>query len=79
MELTKHSKDEHEQQKEFECTMCSKKQTTASGHRKHMILHEEEKLKFECEVCKKKIAFNRYLKRHMNVHTDNKPYTCPTR
>ena len=39
IKLTKHSKDEHEQQKEFECTMCGKKQTTASGHRKHMILH----------------------------------------
>ena len=72
-------KDEYKQQKEFECTMCGEKQTTASGHRKHMILHEEEKLKFECEVCKKKFAFNCYLKWHMNVHTDNKPYTCPTR
>ena len=47
-ELTKHSKDEHEQQNEFECTMCGEKQTTASGHRKHMILHEEENLNAKC-------------------------------
>ena len=54
-ELTKHSKDEHTQQKEFERRMCGKKQTTASGHRKHMISHEEENLKFECKVCKKNL------------------------
>ena len=55
-ELTKHSKDEHEQQKELECTTCGKKQTTASGHRKHMISHEEENL--NAKSVRKKIAFN---------------------
>ena len=78
-DLTTHSQEEHEAQKEYKCNVCGDKQSTANGHHKHMLSHEEEKLKFTCDVCKKKFPFQCYLKCHMNVHSDAKPYSCAAR
>ena len=74
-ELTTHSKDEHEAEREYQCSVCGEKQMTANGHAKHMLSHEEERLKYTCDICKKKFA----LKCHMNVHSDAKPYSCAAR
>ena len=76
-ELTTHSKEEHGEQKEFECKVCREMQNTASRHRKHMVSHEEDKLKFKCDICGRKFPYQCYLKQHLNVHSDEKPYSCP--
>ena len=52
-QLTTHSQEEHEEQKEYKCNVCEDKQGTANGHRKHMLSHEEVKFKFTCDICQK--------------------------
>ena len=44
-ELTTHSQEQHDKQKELECKVCGEKQYTASGHQKHIVSHEEAKLR----------------------------------
>ena len=78
-QLTTHSQEEHEEQKEYECNVCGDKQSTANGHRKHMLSYKEVKLKFTCDICQKKFPYKCYLKWHMNVHSDKKSYLCVAR
>lgn len=73
----KHSNRAAPAAKVYNCGICNKTFSDASGLRKHAKIHGEKL--FECEVqgCNKRFIDRSKLKRHQLVHTGERPFPCP--
>lgn len=57
------------------CDICGKAFTSASGMRRHTMIHTGDR-PFVCEVCGKAFTQISDLRKHKIVHIGDKPFTC---
>ncbi|KAJ3655061.1 hypothetical protein Zmor_014204 [Zophobas morio] len=80
MDVTASPKNPHEQikiqdNKQWECDVCSKMFTTKYFLKKHKRLHTGE-MPYFCAQCNKSFTFQQSYHKHMLYHSSEKPYVC---
>ena len=73
MNLVRHIKDNHSQNKSLLCDFCGKAFNRRDNLRKHkQQIHEKTAKKHPCEICKKIFSQSCHLNRHLkNIHGKN--------
>ncbi|CAG9859182.1 unnamed protein product [Phyllotreta striolata] len=61
--------------KQWECDVCSKLFTTKYFLKKHKRLHTGE-MPYSCNLCNKSFTFQQSYHKHMLYHSADKPHTC---
>ncbi|KAJ8979529.1 hypothetical protein NQ317_017677 [Molorchus minor] len=61
--------------KQWECDVCSKMFTTKYFLKKHKRLHTGE-MPYCCSLCNKSFTFQQSYHKHMLYHSSEKPYVC---
>lgn len=68
-------KENKEEQRKYECTVCKKSFLRKSNLVDHLRLHANVRL-FKCKICDKSFVQAGNFRSHMRTHTKEKPYAC---
>ncbi|CAH0557112.1 unnamed protein product [Brassicogethes aeneus] len=69
------NKQKQQDNKQWECDVCSKMFTTKYFLKKHKRLHTGE-MPYTCSQCSKSFTFQQSYHKHMLYHSSEKPYVC---